>query len=73
MELILDSTVLVGAERRGLNARQTFTQVMERLGSSEVGISVVTVLEFTHGVVRADHPSSEASRRWLGVRGMYRR
>jgi tRNA(fMet)-specific endonuclease VapC len=54
MGLILDSTVLVSAERKGLNARQALTQVMEKLGSSEVGISVVTVLEFTHGIVRAD-------------------
>jgi predicted nucleic acid-binding protein len=54
MGLILDSTVLVGAERKGLNARQTLTQVMEKVGSSEVGISVITALEFTHGIARAD-------------------
>jgi predicted nucleic acid-binding protein len=54
MGLILDSTVLVGADRKGLNARQALTLVMEKLGPGEVGISVVTVLEFTHGIVRAD-------------------
>jgi predicted nucleic acid-binding protein len=54
MGLILDSTVLIGAERKGLNARQALTLVMEKVGSTEVGISVVSALEFTHGIARAD-------------------
>jgi len=54
MGLILDSTVLIGAERKGLNARQALTAVMETLGSSEVGISAVSAVEFAHGVARAN-------------------
>lgn len=54
MGLILDSTVLIGAERKGFNARRALTLVMEKVGSGEVGISVVTVLEFVHGIARAD-------------------
>jgi len=54
MGLILDSTVLIGAERKGMNARQALTLVMDKVGSSEVGISVVTALEFEHGIARAD-------------------
>ena len=54
MGLILDSTVLIGAERKGLNARRALALVMEKVGPSEVGISVVTVVEFVHGIARAD-------------------
>jgi predicted nucleic acid-binding protein len=52
MGLILDSTVLIGAERKGLTVRRAL--VMEKVGPSEVGISVVTVVEFVHGIARAD-------------------
>ena len=62
MGLILDSTVLIQAERKGLNAPQALTLVMEKLGSSEVGISVVTALEFTHGIARADTAERRAKR-----------
>jgi predicted nucleic acid-binding protein len=54
MGLILDSTVLVQVERRGLNARHALNAVMEKVGSSEVGVSVVTALELAHGLARAD-------------------
>jgi predicted nucleic acid-binding protein len=46
MGLILDSTALIRAERKGLNARQALAQIMEKVGSTEVGISVITALEF---------------------------
>jgi predicted nucleic acid-binding protein len=62
MGLILDSTVLIQAERKGLNARQALTLVMEKLGSSEVGISVVTTLELAHGIARADTAERRAKR-----------
>jgi tRNA(fMet)-specific endonuclease VapC len=54
MGLILDSTVLVHAERQGLNARHALLAVMEKVGSIEVGISVITALELAHGLMRAD-------------------
>jgi predicted nucleic acid-binding protein len=54
MGLILDSTVLVHAERQGLNARHALSAVMEKVGPSEVGISVITALELAHGLMRAD-------------------
>lgn len=54
MGLILDSTVLVHAERQGLNARHALLAVMEKVGSIEVGISVTTALELAHGLMRAD-------------------
>ena len=54
MGLILDTTVLVRAERQGWNARVTIERVMDEVSSIEVGISVITALEMAHGVARAD-------------------
>jgi tRNA(fMet)-specific endonuclease VapC len=54
MGLILDSTVFVHAERKGLNARHALLAVMEKVGPIEVGISVITALELAHGLMRAD-------------------
>jgi predicted nucleic acid-binding protein len=62
MGLILDSTTLLGAERNGLDARRALTQLMDKLGSTDVGISVVTTLEFAHGIARADTPERKAKR-----------
>jgi predicted nucleic acid-binding protein len=46
---ILDSSVLIAAKRQGKNARQALTAIRERIGESEVGISVVTLIELAHG------------------------
>jgi tRNA(fMet)-specific endonuclease VapC len=62
MGLILDSTALINAERKGSDARRALMQIMERVGSNEVGISVVTALEFAHGIARADTPERRATR-----------
>lgn len=62
MGLILDSTVLIHAERKGLNARHALTQIMNKVGSTDVGISVVTALEFAHGIARADTAERRAKR-----------
>ncbi|MGO8813676.1 MAG: PIN domain-containing protein [Terriglobia bacterium] len=56
MGLILDSSVLIAAERQGRNARQVLTALREHIGETEVGISVVTLIELAHGAARADTP-----------------
>jgi predicted nucleic acid-binding protein len=45
MGLILDSSVLVAAERQGKNARQMLAAVAERVGETEIALSVVTLIE----------------------------
>lgn len=62
MGLILDSSVLIAAERGGQNARQALTSLSSRIGSSDIAISVVTLLELAHGVVRADTPARKSTR-----------
>ena len=52
--LILDTTVLVTAERRGRSISQILTQQHAGQGEVEAGISVVTIAEMmTHRVERA--------------------
>jgi len=51
--LILDSTVVITAERQGHTIRQILEQIRTAYGEAEIGLSVVTVVELTHGVYRA--------------------
>jgi len=62
MGLILDSSVLIAAERQGKNARQVLTALREHIGETEVGISVVTLIELAHGAARADTPQRRTKR-----------
>jgi len=62
MGLILDSSVLVAAERQGQNARQALSTIAGRIAETEVGISVVTLMELAHGAARADTPERKTKR-----------
>jgi predicted nucleic acid-binding protein len=62
MGLILDSSVLVTSERQGKNARQTFSAIAGEIGDTEIGISVITLIELAHGAARADNPERKAKR-----------
>ena len=53
MGLILDSSIVVAAERRGHNIPQILEQIRVAYGEIDVGLSVVTVAELTHGAYRA--------------------
>src|ERR1700690_2610572 len=61
--LILDSSVLITAERAGKNARQMLAEVSAKTGNTEVAISVVTLLELAHGAARADTAQRKSKRR----------
>src|SRR5215469_3586544 len=62
MGVILDSSVLVSAERQGSNARQMLAALSTRLGNTEIALSVVTLLELAHGAERADTPQRRLKR-----------
>ena len=62
MGLILDSSVLITAERQGQNARQMLTAISGPAGNTEIAISVVTRIELAHGAARADTPGRRAKR-----------
>ena len=53
MGLILDSTVVIAAERRGHTVRQILEQIKTGCGENEIGLSGVTIVELTHGIQRA--------------------
>ena len=54
MGLILDSSVVIAGERRGHTVRQILEQFKSDYGESEIGLSVVTIVELVHGVQRAE-------------------
>jgi len=54
MGLILDSSVLITAERQGQNARQMLAAISNEVGNTEIAISVVTLIELAHGAARTD-------------------
>ena len=62
MGLILDSSTLVAVERKGKNARQVLADISEKIGETDVAISVVTLIELAHGAARADTPERKAKR-----------
>jgi predicted nucleic acid-binding protein len=62
MGLILDSSVLITAERQGQNARQMLAAISGPAGNTEIAISVVTLVELAHGAARADTPARRAKR-----------
>jgi predicted nucleic acid-binding protein len=52
--LILDSSVIVEAERKGQTVEQLLEQVRGSVGEVEIAICSVTVAELVHGVYRAN-------------------
>jgi predicted nucleic acid-binding protein len=64
MGLILDSSVLVAAERQGQNARQVLNAIADHLPAPEttIGISVITLVELAHGAARAVTPERKVKR-----------
>jgi predicted nucleic acid-binding protein len=62
MGLILDSSVLIAAERKGQNARQALTDIAAHVPGEDVAISVITLIELAHGVARANTPERKVAR-----------
>jgi len=55
--IILDSSVIIAAERRGHTVREILEQVKAVQGEIEIGVSVVTIAESVHG---ARHAKTQA-------------
>jgi predicted nucleic acid-binding protein len=52
--VLLDSTVLIAAERAGKNPRKVIEEITAAVGDTEATLSVVTVVELAHGIERAN-------------------
>ena len=61
--MILDSSVIIAAERKRQTVEELLTFVGQSFGEIEIAISAVTLAELVHGVVRANTPEIRAARR----------
>ncbi|HEV2379744.1 MAG TPA: PIN domain-containing protein [Terriglobia bacterium] len=60
--IIVDSSVIIAAERRGHSVRQILEQLQATLGEMEIALSVITVTELVHGVYRSKRPEQQQGR-----------
>ncbi len=61
--LILDSSVIIAAERKRQTVEEFLTSIGRAFGEVEIAISAVTLAELVHGVARANTPEIRAARR----------
>lgn len=61
--LILDSSVIIAAERKRQTVEDLLTGVGQAFGEIEIAISAVTLAELVHGVTRASTPEIRVARR----------
>ncbi len=60
--VILDSSILIAAERAGQTVRQILTDIRATQGEIDIGLSVVTMAELFHGAYRADSEARQQRR-----------
>ncbi|HWE85557.1 MAG TPA: PIN domain-containing protein [Terracidiphilus sp.] len=63
MGLIVDSTLFIAAERKGLRATQALGEIATRFPEETIAVSVITLAELAHGAARAIDPARELFRR----------
>lgn len=63
MGIILDSSILIAAERGGESVRQILQRVQAMHGETEAALSAVTIVELTHGIYRAKSDADRQRRR----------
>lgn len=63
MGIILDSSILIAAERGRESVRQILKRVQATQGETEAGLSAVTIVELTHGIYRAKSDAHRERRR----------
>src|ERR1700693_2124289 len=61
--LVLDSSVLIAAERRKLTAAQAIEEIQKAIAEVPMVLSAVTVAEVGHGIYRANAPEIRLRRR----------
>ena len=63
MGVILDSSILIEAERQRLTVAQLLRKVVERIGAQDAALSCISVAELAHGVHRANTSERREARR----------
>lgn len=62
MGIILDSSIVISAERRRETIAQLFRNIVTATGDQEVGLSSVGLTELIHGIYRANTPERRKTR-----------
>ena len=62
MGLILDSSVLIAAERGGQTVADLLEQILSANGDQEAAIASVGLVELAHGIYRANTPARRTRR-----------
>lgn len=65
MGLIVDSNILIEAERRGDALAQAIRRIREIHGEQQFALSAISVIELTHGIDRGRFPEYRERRRVL--------
>lgn len=60
--IVLDSSVLIAAERRGRTVREILQDISAMKGEIEISISVVTIAELVHGAYRTKDQAQQQRR-----------
>ena len=68
MGLILDSSLLIAGERRGQRVWDILERAKASQGETENALSVITVVELTHGIYRAKSEADRQQRRVFGAK-----
>ena len=56
MGLILDSSLVIAAERRGDTVEQLIARIIKATGDQEAALSAIGLTELIHGIFRAQSP-----------------
>lgn len=62
MGIVLDSSIIISAERRGHTVREILEQVKAVQGDVEIGVSVVSIAELVHGAYRTKTQAQQQRR-----------
>ena len=62
MGLILDSSVIIAAERRGENVERLIERIVAATGDQEAALSAIGLTELMHGLYRAKTPAMRLQR-----------
>ena len=62
MGLILDSSIVIAAERRGETVSELLRQIVAATGDQESALSSIGLTELVHGIYRAQSPEVRARR-----------
>ena len=63
MGLILDSSAVIAAERRGDSVEQLIEKIVKATGDQEAALSAVGLTELIHGIYRAQTPEVRERRK----------